>query len=175
MSSIEGELVTETWVDGGRQAPVCMTPSPPEAVVLAGDGKLISQWGATLERPTCRPRWSSASAGFTIRCSGSTGSHRASTRTGTPPTRGSSSTTSAMGAVAPRRRVAHRTYRGVRRLGRRRAGAGHRVSAPDVPGVIFSAPPGEGDKPPAALPNSLPRAYLVAGPLEPFFLANGAG
>jgi hypothetical protein len=32
--------------------------------------------------------------------------------------------------------------------------------------------PGAGYRPPAAMPSSLPRAYLVAGMQEPFFLKN---
>ena len=43
---------------------------------------------------------------------------------------------------------------------------------PDVYGVVFCASPGAGYRPPAVLPSSLPRAYLVAGTLEPFFLQN---
>ena len=50
MSSIAGELVTETFeYDGGRQVTVYVPPKPPEAVVFAGDGQLISQWGRVLE------------------------------------------------------------------------------------------------------------------------------
>ena len=50
MSSIAGELVTETFeYDGGRQVRVYVPPEPPEAVVFAGDGQLISQWGGVLE------------------------------------------------------------------------------------------------------------------------------
>ena len=48
--SIAGELVTETFeYDGGRQVTVYVPPDPPEAVVFAGDGQLISQWGGVLE------------------------------------------------------------------------------------------------------------------------------
>jgi enterochelin esterase-like enzyme len=43
---------------------------------------------------------------------------------------------------------------------------------PDVYAVILSASPGAGYRPPDELPRPLPRAYLVAGTLEPFFLAN---
>ena len=47
---IAGELVTETFeYDGGRQVTVYVPPDPPEAVVFAGDGQLISQWGGFLE------------------------------------------------------------------------------------------------------------------------------
>ena len=43
---IAGELVTETLdYDGGRQVTVYVPPDPPEAVVFAGDGQGISQWG----------------------------------------------------------------------------------------------------------------------------------
>ncbi len=48
--SITGELVTETFeYGGGRQVTVYVPPDPPGAVVFAGDGQLISQWGAVLE------------------------------------------------------------------------------------------------------------------------------
>src|SRR5262249_27457382 len=43
---------------------------------------------------------------------------------------------------------------------------------PDLYGAVFSASPGGGYRPPAVMPTSLPRAYLVAGTLEPFFLEN---
>jgi hypothetical protein len=35
--------------DGGRQVTVYVPPDPPEAVVFAGDGQGISQWGQFLE------------------------------------------------------------------------------------------------------------------------------
>jgi pimeloyl-ACP methyl ester carboxylesterase len=49
--AIAGELVTETLLndDGGRQVTVYVPPNPPEAVVFAGDGQWISQWGGFLE------------------------------------------------------------------------------------------------------------------------------
>ena len=48
--SITGELITETFeYDGGREVTVYVPPEPPEAVVFAGDGQLISQWGGVLE------------------------------------------------------------------------------------------------------------------------------
>jgi enterochelin esterase-like enzyme len=40
---------------------------------------------------------------------------------------------------------------------------------PEVYGAVFCASPGAGYRPPAVMPGSLPRAYLVAGTLEPFF------
>ena len=45
-ATMEGELVTEALeYDGGRQVTVYLPPTPPEVVVFAGDGQLISQWG----------------------------------------------------------------------------------------------------------------------------------
>ena len=48
--AVSGEFVTETFeYDGGRQVTVYVPPDPPEAVVFAGDGQFISQWGEVLE------------------------------------------------------------------------------------------------------------------------------
>ena len=90
MSSSAGELVTETFdYDGGRDLTVYVPPDEPEAVVFAGDGQLISQWGRDLE-------------------------------------------------------------------------------AADVPATMIVG----AHRPPDTLPSSLPRTYLVAGTLEPFFHEN---
>ena len=43
---------------------------------------------------------------------------------------------------------------------------------PDTYGVVFCASPGGGYRPPAVMPDSLPRVYLVAGTQEPFFIKN---
>ena len=43
---------------------------------------------------------------------------------------------------------------------------------PDVYGAVFAGSPGAGYKPSGELPGPLPRVYLVAGTLEPFFLDN---
>ena len=43
---------------------------------------------------------------------------------------------------------------------------------PDVYGTILGASPGAGHRPPATMPDPLPRTYLVAGTQEPFFLDN---
>ena len=49
-------------------------------------------------------------------------------------------------------------------------GLGH----PGIYGAVLCASPGAGYRPPALMPGSLPRAYLVAGALEPFLLENAA-
>src|SRR4029077_18886109 len=43
---------------------------------------------------------------------------------------------------------------------------------PDVYGAILAGSPGAGYKPNGVIPSSIPRVYLVAGTLEPFFLDN---
>ena len=43
---------------------------------------------------------------------------------------------------------------------------------PDIYSAVFCASPGAGYPPPAVMPRPLPRAYLVAGTSEPFFLDN---
>ena len=49
-NSIAGEFVKETFAyDDGRQVTVCVPPDPPEAIVFAGDGQMISQWSGFLE------------------------------------------------------------------------------------------------------------------------------
>src|SRR5262245_54122242 len=54
--SITGELVTEPLeYNGGRAVTVYVQPEPPEAVVFAGDGQLISQWGNVLEAADVPP------------------------------------------------------------------------------------------------------------------------
>src|SRR5262245_38876031 len=45
---------------------------------------------------------------------------------------------------------------------------------PNLYGTVFCASPGAGHRPPAVMPSPLPRVYLVAGTLEPFFLENAA-
>src|SRR5436309_16072487 len=56
VGAVSGSLVTETFAyDGGRQVSVYVPPEPPEAVVFAGDGQLISQWGRLLEAADVPP------------------------------------------------------------------------------------------------------------------------
>src|SRR4026207_582410 len=47
---VAGDLITERLeYDGGRDVTVDVPAAPLEAVVFAGDGHLVSQWGASLE------------------------------------------------------------------------------------------------------------------------------
>ena len=171
---IAGALVTETLdYDGGRQVTVYVPPDPPEAIVFAGDGQFISPWGRVLE---------AADVPSTM----IVGVHRLADET------------RRLHEYSPvfdaGRFAAHEKFfvEDVRRWVRLRFGvalptkrtAVFGVSAggelalalglrhPDVYGAVFSASPGGGYKPMGLMRG--PRVYLVAGTLEPFFLANAS-
>jgi pimeloyl-ACP methyl ester carboxylesterase len=172
--SLDGELVSATLpYDGGRRVTAYVPPRPPVAVVFAGDGQVIAPWGAVLEAAKLPPTLI-------------VGAHRMDDemwrlREYSP-------------GIDPPRFAAHEKFfvedvRGwagsrfhVALPADRTAVAG--VSAggelalalglrhPDVFGAVFCASPGGGFRPPPVMPSPLPRAYLVAGTLEPFFLEN---
>lgn len=174
MSSIEGELVTETLeYDGGRQVTAYLPPDPPEAIVFAGDGQLIAQWGGALEANDVPPTMI-------------VGAHRLDDEMlrlheyspAFDPVRFAAHEKFFVEDVrrwaASRFEVALPTERtavfGVSASGELALALG--LSHPDVYGAIFCASPGAGYRPPEAMPPSVPRTYLVAGTLEPFFLEN---
>ncbi len=174
--SITGELITETFAyDSGREVTVYVPPEPPEAVVFAGDGQLISPWGFVLEVADVPPTMI-------------VGAHRLADET--PRLREYSP------GFDPQRFAAHERFfvEDVRRWVGTRFGvalpAGRTavfgVSAggelalaiglrhPEVYGAIFCASPGGGYRPTGVMPSLIPRTYLVAGTREPFFLQNAA-
>jgi pimeloyl-ACP methyl ester carboxylesterase len=171
---IAGDLVTETFeFDGGRQVTVYVPPKPPEAVVFAGDGQLISQWGGVLEAADVVPTMI-------------VGVHRLDDEM--------SRLQEYSPYFAHKRFAAHEKFfvDDVPRWVRARFGISlpcHRtavfgVSAggelalaiglrhPQLYSAIFCASPGGGYRPPEVMPTSIPRTYLVAGTQEPFFLEN---
>lgn len=159
--------------DSGRKVSVYVPPMQAEAIVFAGDGQRIAEWGFSLEKAEVpsimivgvhsltdeRLRLQDYSPGF-----------------------------------APDRFAAHETFfvEDVRRWTKSRFGlalpaertaifgvsAGGELALalglrhPQVYGSILCASPGGGYKPPATMPSLLPRTYLVAGTQEPFFLDN---
>jgi enterochelin esterase-like enzyme len=169
-------LVTETFdYDGGRQVTAYVPPDPPEAIVFAGDGQLISPWGGLLEAPGLPPTMI-------------IGAHRVADETlrlheyspGFDPNRFAAHekffvedlpawAQSRFGVALPAKQTA---VLGVSAGGELALAIGLRH--PDLYGAIFSASPGGGYRPPDEMPHPLPRTYLVAGTLEPFFLANAA-
>jgi enterochelin esterase-like enzyme len=175
MASMEAEVVTETFdYDGGRPVTVYVPSDPPEAVVYAGDGQLISQWGAVLNESADVPPTMIVAT------------HRLDDEMqriheyspGFEPERFAAHerffvgdvrrwVQSRFGVVLPPERTA---VCGVSASGELALAIGLRH--PDVYGAVFCASPGGGYRPPDELPSPLPRTYLVAGTLEPWFLEN---
>ena len=174
MSFMAGELVTETFkYDGGRQVTVYVPPGPPEAVVFAGDGQLIPQWGGALEAADVP---SAMIVGVHRRDDETLRLHEYSP--GFDPERFGAHekffvedvrewAQSRFGIALPTERNA---VCGVSAGGELALAIGLRH--PDIYGAVFCASPGGGYRPPGEMPSSIPRAYLVAGTLEPFFLDN---
>jgi enterochelin esterase-like enzyme len=173
---IAGDLVTERFTyDGGRQVTAYVPADPPEAVVFAGDGQLVPQWGKALE--------TAAGPATMI-----VGAHRLADETlrlheyspGFDPDRFAAHETFFAGEV---RRWARSRF-GVALPAERTAVFGVSAGAelalaiglrhPEVYGAVLCASPGAGYRPPGVMPGPLPRVYLVAGTLEPFFLENAA-
>jgi enterochelin esterase-like enzyme len=173
---IAGDLVTETFeYDGGRQVTVYIPPDPPEAVVFAGDGQLISYWGGYLEAADVPPTMI-------------VGAHHTDDKDEMARIREYSPSfdeeqfaahekffagdvrdwvRSRFNVALPADRTA---VCGVSASGELALAMGLRH--PDLYGAVFCASPGGGYYPPAVMPSPLPRTYLVAGLQEPWFLEN---
>jgi enterochelin esterase-like enzyme len=171
---VSGEFVTERFdYDGGRQVTVYVPPNRPEAIVFTGDGQVISKWGRLLEKTGVPPTMIAGVHGLTdemLRL------HEYSPGFG--PDRFAAHeqffvedvrrwTQSRFGVALPPERSA---VFGVSAGGELALALGLRH--PRVYGVVLCASPGGGYKPPGLIPSPLPRAYLVAGTQEPFFLEN---
>lgn len=174
---VGGQVVTKTFeYDGGRQVTVYVPPDPPQAVVFAGDGQLISQWGGYLEEADVPPTMI-------------VGAHRTDDEDETVRIAEYSPSFDKERFGAHQRffvdddvRRWVRAYFGVALPAERTAVCGVSASGelslalglrhPNVYGAVFSASPDGGYRPPHRLSSALPRTYLVAGTLEPFFLEN---
>ena len=171
-----GEFVTETFdYDHGRQVTVYVPPDPPEAVVFAGDGQMISQWGRLLEAedvPSTMIVGVHRAADETLRIheySPEFDAERFTAHEKFFVEDVGAWVRSRFGVTLPADRTA---VFGVSAGGELALALGLRH--PDCFGAILSASPGGGYQPPEALPSRLPRTYLVAGTLEPFFLKNAS-
>src|SRR5579863_6319052 len=171
---IAGELVSETFeYDGGRKVTVYVPPDPPEAVVFAGDGQLISQWGGFLEAadvPNTMIVGVYRAADETVRLHEYSPLFDAELfakheKFFVEDVRGW--VRSRFGVAPPTQRTA---VFGVSAGGELALAIGLRH--PGLYGAVFSASPGAGYRPPGVMPSSIPRTYLVAGTGEPFFLDN---
>jgi enterochelin esterase-like enzyme len=169
-----GEFVTETFEFGGRrQVTVYVPPRPPEAIVFAGDGQEISQWGRLLERPD-------APATMIVGVHGSMDETQRLQEysPGFEPERFAAHekffvddvrrwTESRFGVSLPAERTA---VFGASAGGELALALGLRH--PHIYGTVLCVSPGAGYRPCGVMPCPLPRTYLVAGTQEPFFLWN---
>jgi len=178
MVSTAGHLVTETFTyDGGRQVTVYVPATPATSIVFAGDGG-----------------WHTARLGEALEA---VGAPKASS-TMLVGVHGLADDDARLQEYSPGfaadRFAAHEQFfvEDVRQWAQARFGlalpaertavwgaslGGELALAlgvrhPDIYGAVFSASPGGGYRPPIVMPHPLPRAYLVAGTLEPFFLKN---
>jgi enterochelin esterase-like enzyme len=171
---MSGSIVTETFdYQGGRKVTVYVPPVQPKAIVYAGDGQRIAEWGAYLEGAAAPPTMIVGVHGLS--------DEMARLHEYSPvfdPERFASHerlfvedvprwVRSRFGLSLPPERTA---VFGVSAGGELALALGLRH--PEIYGAIFSGSPGGGYKPTEITPGPLPRAYLVAGTLEPFFLEN---
>jgi enterochelin esterase-like enzyme len=169
-----GELIVETFdYDTGRQVTVYVPPDAPTAVVFAGDGQRISRWGGFLEAADVPSTMIVGVHGLTdemLRLQEYSpvfdearfaaherffvhevvGWARSRFDLALPTERTAVFGASAGGELALALGLRH----------------------PDIFGAIFSGSPGGGYQPTGDMPSRIPRTYLVAGTLEPFFLHN---
>lgn len=170
------EVVSEVFgYDGGRRVTVYVPDGVPEAIVYAGDGELISQWGADLE---------AADVPRTI----VVGVHHIDDEDEMARIREYAPSFDAerfaaherffVGEVRAWVRERFEVDPPVERTAVCGVSAGGELALalglrhPDVYGAVLCASPGGGYQPPPQLPTRLPRTYLVAGTLEPFFRDN---
>ena len=178
MSPAAGQLVTETFTyDGGRQVTVYVPPDPSESIVFAGDGGWhIAQLGAALEAANAPSKPSSMIVGVH-----GLADDDARLQEYSPVFDAERFAAHEKFFVEDARRWVQSRF-GVALPAGRAAVWGASIGGelalamgfrhPDIYGAVFSASPGGGYRPPAVMSGPLPRVYLVAGTLEPFFRAN---
>jgi enterochelin esterase-like enzyme len=169
-----GTFVTKTFEYAvGRQVTVYVPPVAPDAIVFAADGQLISQWGGLLEEadvPSTMIVGVHREADETLRLheySPNFDRERFAAHERFFVDDVGAWVRSRFGiTLAPERTAVC----GVSAGGEFALAMGLRHR--DRYGAIFAASPGAGYRPPDTLPMPLPRTYLVAGTLEPFFRDN---
>ncbi len=170
-----GVFITETLFefDHGRQVTVYVPPNPPEAIVFAGDGPGIAQWGEVLESLDLPPTMIVGVHGLSDEMSRlqeyspvfDADRFAAHEQFFVDEVR--RWVTSRFGVTLPSERTAVFGYSAGGELALALG-----IRHPDIFGAILSGSPGAGYEPPSNLAPPLPRVFLFGGTLEPFFLDN---
>ena len=175
MSPTAGQFVTETFnYDGGRQVTVYVPPAPSRSIVFAGDGGWhIARLGEVIEAANAPSTMIVGVHGLA--------NDDARLQEYSPVFDGERFAAPEKFFVEDVRQWVQSRF-GVALPAERTAVWGASIGGelalaigfrhPDIYGAVFSASPGGGYRPPAVMPSPLPRVYLVAGTLEPFFLEN---
>ena len=171
---MKGRLVTETFdFDGGRQVTVYVPPQPAQAIVYAGDGRMVIQWCENLEVDTLPPVMI---VGTDSREDQKQRLHEYSPafdpEVFEPHAKFfmdevRSWVISRFGVNLPRERT---VVYGASASGDFALTMGTRH--PDIFGAILCASPGGGYQPTETLSKKFPRTFLLAGTEEPFFEKN---
>jgi enterochelin esterase-like enzyme len=171
---LEGDIVTGTLdYDGGRRVTVYVPAGAPEAVVFAGDGQGAPQWGAALEAAGAMPTMVVGVHGLADEASRlheyspvfDPGRFAAHEHFFVDDVGGWTRERFGV-ALAPARTAVFGASAG----GELALALGLRH--PDVYGAVFAGSPGAGYRPGGLVPGRIPRTYLVAGTLEPWFRDN---
>lgn len=176
MASTAGALVTESFgYDGGRAVSVSVPPAPPDAVVFAADG------GWHTERLVAALDAGAATSTMIVGVHGRDEDEGRFSEyvPGVDDARFAAHEAFVLEDVVGWVRSRFGVSLGAERTGVWGASLGGEfalamgVRHPDVFGAVFSASPGGGYRPSAALVSGvLPSIYLVAGEQEPFFAEN---
>lgn len=169
-------LITKRFAyDNGRQVTVSVPPVPAEAIVYAGDGQLLAQWGNLLQATDAPPTMI-------------VGVHHTSDKDEMARIKEYSPSFDEA-IFSAHEKFFTKDVRdwvqmefGIRLPAEQTAVCGVSASGelalamgmrhPDLYGSVFCMSPGGGYQPPDHLSVSLPRVYLTAGSEEPFFLEN---
>jgi enterochelin esterase-like enzyme len=175
MNDSAPDLVTETFdFDNGRQVTVYVPPDPPESIVFAADGS----WHISTLRASLDARQARATMIVGVHGLPDDDGRLKEYVPGFDPERFEAHEQFFVREVGGWIESRFAVVLGANRTAVWGASLGGEFALalgmrhPDTYGVVLSASPGAGFRPPAVLPRRLPRVYLVAGTQEAFFVEN---
>ncbi len=171
-----GEVTTERFeFDGGRTVRAHVPADPPEVILFCGDAQVVVPWGVDLDTADGP---ATMLVGVDRLDDEELRLHEYSP--GFDPERFAAHESFIVDEVRPWVRDRLGVDLPAERTAAFGVSAGGELALalamhhPEVFGAVLCASPGGGYRPPDELPDPLPRAYLVAGVQEPWFLENAA-